>query len=695
VSKTIPVALDTHKAQSSTTLTDLLLLGPLDDGTYRGMTLLDADVAYDDTGGLIAPTRTAGSVTYKARTGMELSALESTADLGVDNAEANTLLPIAGFEVEGITQAQIDAGALDKTPFVVYRVNYQSLTAGSHEVVASGTVGEVRQKVGGLTVIELRSLSQQLKQSIVELDSLSCRAKFGSQTGEERFPCGFDLTTEWVSGTVLAVGTETDREFADTGLTQDDDYFAPGLVEWLTGNNAGQQTEVEAFGSGTVTLLFPTVNPILLGDTYRIRRECTKLHYGHNGCREFWGSNWTLHFRGEPHIPIGDTGTLNTPGAGTSQTSLNGTGEVVTTPSSGGGTDSGAGYPIPDGGNTSTTRTRGATVLDPVAYGADPTGATDSTAAFNAAFAALPGDGGTIRPSAGTYKINPNTSIQPVSYSFLDLLTHDVTLEESYTATDHKYGLLIQGITQFEVAGGKIIGYRNKGAVPSGTTAEWGHCIACYTSTFITIRDITLRDAMGDGISIGGSDDVAIDNVISTNNRRQGLSIVNGSRIDVTDSEFSHTNGTSPECGIDIEPENGNTCDSINIKNCRLTRNHKYGLNILMRGTVTGATISNITIDGCTIDYQDSNGVVFHGGSGVDFTNNTVRLNSATGVRQEGTNSLTISGNTFENNYTRDGTVTDGTFQSVTGTTGVPAGDLLISSAGTGLSVLTNTYYKR
>jgi hypothetical protein len=114
-----------------------------------------------------------------------------------------------------------------------------------------------------------------------------------------------------------------------------------------------------------------------------------------------------------------------------------------------------------------------------------------------------------------------------------------------------------------------------------------------------------------------------------------------------------------------------------------------------MRGTVTGATISNITIDGCTIDYQDSNGVVFHGGSGVDFTNNTVRLNSATGVRQEGTNSLTISGNTFENNYTRDGTVTDGTFQSITGTTGVPAGDLLISSAGTGLSVLTNTYYKR
>lgn len=324
--KTIPISLLAHKAQSSTTLTDLLLVGPLPDDSYRGFTLLDVPLSYDDGN---------GSITYQARTGMEMSALSSTSDLGVDNAEANTLAPVAGFQLEGFTEVQIDAGVLDKTPFVVYRVNYADLSMG-HEVIAGGTIGEVRTKFGQMAVLELRSLSQQLKQTIGEVDSLTCRAKFGSQpigTGggvvEERFPCGYNLASEWVSGTVLAVGTETDRTFADTGLTQADDYFAPGVVEWIAGANAGQKMEVESFAASTVTLQFPTINAITLGDTYRIRRECSKRKDGHNGCQTFWGADWVLHFRGEPWIPVGDTANLNVPGAATSGNGVTGTGEAV------------------------------------------------------------------------------------------------------------------------------------------------------------------------------------------------------------------------------------------------------------------------------------------------------------------------------------------------------------------------------
>jgi uncharacterized phage protein (TIGR02218 family) len=317
--KTIPAQLLSHKAQSSTTLADLLLVGPLPDASYRGFAGLDIDVAYDNG---------AGSRTYKARTGMQMSAMQSSADLGVDNAEAETLLPIAGYEIEGFTQAQIDAGALDKVPFVVYRVNYNDLTAGRHEVMGSGTIGEMRQKFGGLTILELRSLSQQLKQSIVELDSINCRARFGSQVGDERFPCGYDLTAEWISGTVTGVGSEADRTFSCSTLAQSTDYFAPGLVEWLSGDNLGQECEVEAFASAVVDLQFPTVNAVSIGDTFRIRRDCTKRFSGHNSCETFWAADKTLHFRGEPHIPIGDTGKLNSPGAAIAS-NIGGTGESV------------------------------------------------------------------------------------------------------------------------------------------------------------------------------------------------------------------------------------------------------------------------------------------------------------------------------------------------------------------------------
>src|SRR5690606_11816658 len=143
--------------------------------------------------------------------------------------------------------------------------------------------------------------------------------------------CGYDLSTEWVSGTVTSVGTETDRVFADsdlTGSSYDDDYFAPGVVEWLTGDNAGQQVEVDAYDidTGTVTLKFPVVSAIKVGDTYRIRRHCTKRWTGHNSCETFWGTDKALHFRGEPHIPVGDSGALNTPGANLAR-GVSGTGE--------------------------------------------------------------------------------------------------------------------------------------------------------------------------------------------------------------------------------------------------------------------------------------------------------------------------------------------------------------------------------
>lgn len=327
--KTIPAQLLTHKAQSSTTLTDLLLVGPLPDATYRGFTLLDIDVPYNDGN---------GSVTYKARTGFDMSALVSTADLGVDNAEATTLAPLVTYETEGFTQAQIDSGALDKTPFVIYRVNYKDLTTGRHEIVAGGTIGEMRSKHGQVTVLELRSLSQQLKQSIVELDSLTCRAIFGSQplgTGggvvEQRFPCGFDIAAEWVAGEVTSVsGSEPDLEFTDTALAQAANYFAPGVVEMLTGANAGQTREIESFGSGIITMLFPFVNAVEVGDTFRIRRDCSKRKSGHNSCKDtFWLTDWSLHFRGEPAIPVSETAKLNSPGAATSAGGVSGTGEVA------------------------------------------------------------------------------------------------------------------------------------------------------------------------------------------------------------------------------------------------------------------------------------------------------------------------------------------------------------------------------
>src|SRR5690606_9808771 len=329
------IALSAHQAQPATTLCFLEKVGPLPDGSFICLTSLNRDVDYDDGTGLL---------TYYASSGMEPSQLVAGADLSVDNGETQTLVP--RYPGQGVTIEQVENGDLDGVEFVIYKINYMSPSDG-HEIMAAGVVGEVRMTPGGLVTFENRSWSQLLKQnSVVELDSLTCRARFGSQpigtndgSFEQRFPCRYDLTGEWIEFTVSAVGPEAVREFYAADLVEADDYFAPGLVEWLTGDNAGQQREVEAYAGpvvdppedvadGAVTLQFTTRNPIEIGDTGRIRRDCTKSWAGHNSCATYNNRQW---FRGEPFIPVSDTTGLMIPGASTGGNRGGGTGTNTVT----------------------------------------------------------------------------------------------------------------------------------------------------------------------------------------------------------------------------------------------------------------------------------------------------------------------------------------------------------------------------
>lgn len=231
--KTIPAILQTHLDEQVNT-TCLLLRIERNAGAFGtalpvlGVTTLDQDVTYDDGD---------GAVTYSAASGFVPSNLSASGDMGVDNAEAEILVP--AFDLGPVVEADINAGRYDSAPFILYRVNYKDLTTGRHEIIMAGTLGQARV-VGGLSAFcELRSISQQFKQTVCEVDSITCRADFGSTA------CGVDISTLWETGEVSAVGTETDREFsADSALTEG--ALVPGIVQWLTGDNAGRSYEIEA-----------------------------------------------------------------------------------------------------------------------------------------------------------------------------------------------------------------------------------------------------------------------------------------------------------------------------------------------------------------------------------------------------------------------------------------------------------------
>lgn len=297
--RTVPVALQAHLDQASTTTTYLLKV-KLKSGVVYGLSMLDRDIVYDDGTG-------DGEISYIATNGFNPSNFSSETGYAIANAEADALI---SNEVEGVTEEMVNAGALEDAEWVCYLVNFEDLSMG-HAIIDAGDLGEVTTSHGILWTPELLSYAMRLKQPIGGVDSLTCRAIFGTpadtQTG-----CGINASTLWVEGEVTAVGAESNRIFtgdAVTGSGQPVPY--PGRVQFLTGNNAGRELSTEKVTVLVVQLSDTTPYPIEVGDTYRIRPDCRKRFT--QDCIGIWNNG--INFKGEPHIPVGDATAIQAPAA--------------------------------------------------------------------------------------------------------------------------------------------------------------------------------------------------------------------------------------------------------------------------------------------------------------------------------------------------------------------------------------------
>jgi hypothetical protein len=330
------------------------------------------------------------------------------------------------------------------------------------------------------------------------------------------------------------------------------------------------------------------------------------------------------------------------------------------------------------------TRTRGTATRSVKSYGAVGNGIHDDTAAFQAAINSLPSSGGTVTVPAGTYLNDPVKKGQLRSYMLLKM-DPDAVLKAKTNSATRSYILYAYNRSNVEIAGGRLMGDRATHHYVSGSTSEWNHGIQIIGCTHVTIRDLYVANCAGDGICLGGgASDVRIANVVSTGNRRQGLSITRSHDIKVYDSEFSYTHGTSPQCGIDIEPDGTSTAYGIWIENCRLNNNAMYGINVWKR-------VSNVTLNKCVIERNGSCGAATIYCSAVHFTGNTVRYNSATGIfLREGSSNCTVSGGLSYGNYTRLGIKTRSPF-TLTGWASKVERDILIRST-TGTKIGTNSY---
>ena len=323
-----------------------------------------------------------------------------------------------------------------------------------------------------------------------------------------------------------------------------------------------------------------------------------------------------------------------------------------------------------------TPRAIGCTRLCVQEYGgADITGKNLCNEAIQKAIDALPQAGGEIHFPPGQYLLD--VADNPLKLRSNLWLHLDDGAEIIVQANDKiRYQAFpIKGLHDVLISGGTITGdrdghtYTKFKAHPDGTpnsqdTHEWGMGVAIYGSTEVTVRDTTLRNFTGDGVVIAdanvdgkpGSEhtrSIELINIVSTNNRRQGLSIVKASDVTVINSEFSHTKGTKPECGVDIEPEGDGISQNLRFFGCHLHSNNANGLLSVRRGDVS-CVITGVLVTGCVIEDNRGCGLYVANTDNFDAFMNTIRGNDQSGINVGGNSTnVHISENSFSHNYDR------------------------------------------
>lgn len=159
--RTIPVALQTHIQGEVLSLTRCLKITK-NDGTLVRLTTHDANL-------------TVGGDVYLAGVALDISAIQSTDALTVDNAEITI-----GIDGEIIVQSDFDSGLYDNAPFELFIVNWED-TGDGVIPLKRGTLGDIEIADALSVKVQLRGLTQSLQRPIVERYSPTCRVALGSK----------------------------------------------------------------------------------------------------------------------------------------------------------------------------------------------------------------------------------------------------------------------------------------------------------------------------------------------------------------------------------------------------------------------------------------------------------------------------------------------------------------------------------
>lgn len=133
--------------------------------------------------------------------------------------------------------------------------------------------------------------------------------------------------------------------------------------------------------------------------------------------------------------------------------------------------------------------------------------------------------------------------------------------------------------------------------------SEWRMGVWLQAAQDCTIAGLTIKDTGGDGIYLCSNSsaqpychNVTIKDVTIRNAYRNGISVISANGLSIDNVTVTNTSGTAPQSGIDFEPNNSwEVLQNVSVRNTIINANAGAGIQV-SHWAMTNSTIEHVTI---------------------------------------------------------------------------------------------------
>ncbi len=233
-----------------------------------------------------------GGALFEPQSGADGAAIESSADLSVDNSEIEGALAS-----DALSAADLAAGRYDDAAVEIWRVNWAD--PEQRLMLKRGAIGEVVRE-GARFKAEIRGAGHALDRTVGRLYQRQCDAVLGDAR------CGVDAAAPAFAGAGAVTSILDDQRFLASGLSAfASGWFTHGALNWTSGGNAGAAGAVKAHhrsaAGDALSLWAPTGRAVAVGDAFAVIAGCDKRS---DTCKAKFSN--LINFRGFHLMPGND-----------------------------------------------------------------------------------------------------------------------------------------------------------------------------------------------------------------------------------------------------------------------------------------------------------------------------------------------------------------------------------------------------